>query len=113
VIHTYPSDELRISDVERGRSCEAVVPLAPGGSLLAGDTVLFALSLSRPGQPPSYVKGGDSVLVSLTGVTNLEATDPATGQALVRIAWEPLGQYVTPVTGPGRGGKSRRSQRMS
>jgi hypothetical protein len=90
VTHTYPSDERQISDVERGRSCEAVIPLPPGGSLLAGDTVLFALSVFRPGQPPSYVKGGDSVLVSLTGVTALEATDPTTGQALVRIAWEPL-----------------------
>jgi hypothetical protein len=88
-------------------------PLPPGGSLLAGDTVLFALSVSRPGQLPCYVKGGDSVLVLLTGVTDLGAIDPATGQPLVRIAWEPLGQYVPPVTDPGRGVKSRRSQRMT
>ena len=112
-MNTYPADEQRISEIERGRSCRAVVPLSHGEPLSAGDTVRFALSHARPGQQPAYVKGGDSVLVSLTGVTNLEATDPATGQALVRIAWEPLGQYVTPVTGPGRGGKSRRSQRMT
>jgi hypothetical protein len=108
-MHTYPADERRISDVERGRSCEAVVPLPSGGSLLVGETVLFAHCVSRPGQPPCYVKGGDSVLVSLTGVTDLGAIDPASGQALVRIAWDPLGQDVPPVTAPGRGLRSRRS----
>ena len=112
-MHTYPVDERIIAEVERGRSYEAVVPLPPGGSLLAGDPVLFALSVSRPGQLPCYVKGGDSVLVLLTGVTDLGAIDPATGQPLVRIAWEPLGQDVPPVTDPGRGVKSRRSQRMT
>jgi hypothetical protein len=112
-MNTYPADERRIWEVERGRRCEAVVPLPPGGSLLAGETVLFALSESRPGRPPCYVQGGDSVLVSLTGITDLGATDPATGQALVRIAWEPLGQLVPPVTAPRRGVNSRRPQRMS
>ena len=89
---TYPADEQRISEVERGRSCEAVVSLPPGDSLSAGDTVLFALSHSRAGQQPSYVKGGDSVLVSLTGVSALDRTDPGTGYALVHLRWEPLGQ---------------------
>ena len=91
-MNTYPADEQRISEVERGRSCEAVVPLPPGGSLAVGDTVLFALSESRGGQQPSYVKGGDSVLVSLTSVADLDATDPATGHALFHLRWEPLGQ---------------------
>lgn len=107
-MHTYPADERRICEVERGRICDAVVPLPPGGSLLVGDPVLFALSTSRSGQPPNYVKGGDSVLVSLTGVTDLGATDPDTGQPLVRLAWEPLGQNV-----PGPAVKSRRSQRTT
>ena len=79
-MNTYPADEQRISDVERGRSCGAVVPFPPGGSLAAGDTVLFALSQSRAGRPPCYVMGGDSVLVLLTGVTDLGANDPITGQ---------------------------------
>lgn len=91
-MHTYPADESRISEVERGRSCEAVVPVPPGESLNAGDTVLFALFQSRAGQQPVYVKGGDSVLVSLTGVTDLGRTDPVTGQAMVRLDWAPLGQ---------------------
>jgi len=91
-MNTYPADEQRISEVERGRSCEAVVPLAPGGSLSAGDTVLFALSRSRAGQEPSYVKGGDSVLVTLTNVSDLDKIDPATGHALLHLRWEPLGQ---------------------
>ena len=107
-MNTYPADERRISEVERGWSCEAVVPL-PRPSLMAGDTVLFALSHARPGQPPSYVKGGDSVLVSLTGVTDLGVTDPVTGQALVRLEWEPLGQDGPPVTATKRAAKSSSS----
>ena len=107
-MHTYPADERRISDVERGRRCEAVVPLPPGGSLLAGDTVLFALSETRAGRPPSFVKGGDSVLVSITGVADLGAIDPDTGSALVRIAWSPLGRVAPPVVASGRGVTSRR-----
>ncbi len=89
---TYPADEQRISDVERGRSCVAVIPLPPGGSLVAGDTVLFAHSWCRAGQQPSYVQGGDSVLVSLTDVVDLDETDPATGHALFHLRWAPLGQ---------------------
>lgn len=96
---TCPADEQRISEVERGRSREAVVPLPPGESLVVGDTVLFALSRSRAGQQPSYVKGGDSVLVSLTEVTELGAIDPVSGQALYRLRWEPLGQD-SPSAGP-------------
>jgi hypothetical protein len=107
---TFPAAEQRISEVERGRSCEAVVPLPPGGSLSAGDTVLFALSQSRPGQQPSYVKGGDSVLVSLTAVADLGATDPATGHALFHLRWEPLGQAKPTVTAVRRGEKSPRSR---
>ena len=104
-MHTYPANEQRISEVERGRCCEAVVPLAPGTSLAVGETVLFSLSQARPGQPPAYVKGGDSVMVSLTGVTHLGETDHLTGQSLVRLAWEPLGQVAPePAT---RGARSR------
>ena len=93
-MHTYPANEQRIAAVERGWSCDAVVPLPPGESLAVGQTILFALSQARPGQPPAYVKGGDSVLVSLTGVTELDEIDSITGQALVRLVWEPLGQQV-------------------
>jgi hypothetical protein len=54
---TYPANEKRISEVERGRSCRAIVPLPHGETISAGDTVLFALSHARPGQRPAYVKG--------------------------------------------------------
>ena len=97
-MNTYPATEQKISEVERGRSCEAVVPLAPGGTLLVGDTVLFALSQARGGGEPCYVKGGDSVLVSLTDVADLDATDPVTGHALVHLRWAPLGQNVPTAT---------------
>lgn len=106
----YPADERRISEVERGRICEAVVPLPPDVHLQVGDTILFALCEPRPGQPACFVKGGDSVLVALTGVTVLETTDPETGQALVRITWEPLGKFVPPVPTSRRAAKSRGAQ---
>jgi len=109
-MNTYPADEHRISEVERGRSCEAVVPMPPGGSLSVGDTVLFALSQSRAGQQPSYVKGGDSVLVSLTGVADLDETDPATGHALFHLRWEPLGQHEPTLTASKRVVKAPRSR---
>ena len=48
-LNTYPADEQQISEVERGHRCEAVVPLASGQTLVAGDEVLFALCLSRGG----------------------------------------------------------------
>lgn len=103
----YPADEHTISEVERGRSCEAVVPLPRGGSLAAGDTLLFALSHARAGRRPSYVKGGDSVQVSLTGVIDIGRKDPATGQALVRVTWGPPGREPSPVTDAGRMVKPR------
>ena len=103
-MHTYPANEQRISEVERGRTCEAVVAHPPGELLTVGQTVLFALSQSRGGQPPAYVKGGDSVLVSLTGVTDLGAIDPISGQGMVRLNWEPLGQQEPEL---GRGTRSR------
>jgi hypothetical protein len=102
---TFPADEQRISEVERGRTCRAIVPLPPGNTLAAGDSILFALSSSRAGQQPSYVKGGDSVLVCLTEVTDLEKTDPITGQALVELTWEPLGATGTVATSSQRRSK--------
>ncbi|AGA26743.1 hypothetical protein [Singulisphaera acidiphila] len=110
-MNSYPANEERISEIERGRSCGAVVPLPPGGSLAVGDTVLFALSQSRAGQQPSYVKGGDSVLVSLTDVVDLGTTDPITGQALVQLSWKPLGQETTPVPATKRNAKARNSHK--
>lgn len=105
-MNTYPADEQRISEVERGRSCRAIVPLQHGETISAGDTVLFALSHSRPGQQPAYVKGGDSVLVCLTDVTHLGRIDPASGQPLVQLTWKPLGQVAPPAAAAKRGVKS-------
>lgn len=106
---TFPADERTISEVERGRRCEATLPLPPGETLAAGDTVLFALAQMSAGREPSFVKGGDSVLVSLTGVTGLGRTDHATGLALVRLTWKPLGQdgFSAPAPAP----KSRFAKR--
>jgi hypothetical protein len=95
-MNSYPADEGRIREIERGRSCEAVVPSPPDGSLAVGDSVVFALAYIRPGQEPSYAKGGDSVRVLLTGVSDLGEVDPATGRALLQLSWEPLGQAGPP-----------------
>ena len=91
-MNTFPANEQRISEVERGRSSEAIVPLPPGKSLSVGDNIVFALSFCRAGELPSYIKGGDSIVVSLTDVAALEETDPASGDALYRVSWKPLGQ---------------------
>lgn len=94
---TFPAGAERISDVERGRSRAAIVSLPPGKSIAAGDSVLFALSHARPGQQPAYVKGGDSVLVVVTAVLDLGTADPSSGQPLVQLSWNPLGQGNPPV----------------
>jgi hypothetical protein len=96
LMNTYPAGEERISEVERGRSCRAIVSLPHGETIAAGDTVLFALSHARPGQQPAYVKGGDSVLVVLTDVFDLGTADPASGQPLFQLSWKPLRQGVPP-----------------
>ncbi len=95
-MNIYPANEQRISEVERGLSFSAKLPLHPGESLAAGDSILFALAHTQANEVPCFVKGGDSVRVILTNVTDLEETDPATGDALVQITWEPLGQKESP-----------------
>ena len=79
-------------------------------TLSAGDSLKFALAYFRAGQHPFYVKCGDSVCVSLTEVTDLEATDPATGEALFRVSWRPPGQSGSPDTIATRVVKSRSAQ---
>jgi hypothetical protein len=108
----YPADEQRISEVERGRSREAVLPAYPDQSPCVGDSILFAHSESRAGRGPSYIKGGDSVLVSLTDVVDLGETDPATGQALFRVGWKRLGQGASLDT-PRQGKKAPRPRRLA
>jgi hypothetical protein len=91
-VNTFPASEQRISEVERGRICNAILPMPVGKTLCAGDSILFAVVASRGGKENRYVQDGDSVCVSLTQVTDLGATDPTTGQALFRLSWKQLGQ---------------------
>jgi hypothetical protein len=107
-MNSYPADERRISEVERGMACRAVVPMPLGETLAVGDAILFALAQSAPGQEPEYVKGGDSVRVLLTEVTDLEESDPVTGRALVQLSWEPLGQVAPTVAASRRPARSPR-----
>jgi hypothetical protein len=106
-MNTYPVNEHRIWEVERGRSFSAILPLGGGSALSAGDSILFALSISHGNQEPCYVKGGDSVRVKLTDVIDLEEKDPATGEALFQMTWEPLGQDGSTSTTAKRGARSR------
>lgn len=88
----YPADEQRISEVERGRSWNAILPFPPGKSLSPGDSIIFALAHSAANRDPCYVNNGDSVRVLLTDVTDLASNDPATGLALFRLSWKPPGR---------------------
>ena len=95
-MNTYPASEQRISEVERGLICNAILPMPGARTLSDGDSIIFALANFHAGQDPFYVKNGDAVCVSLTEVIDLEETDPATGQALFRLSWKPLGQSDSP-----------------
>ncbi len=101
-MNNYPADEQRISEVERGRCSNAILPLPRGKPLFPGDSIVFALASSDAHREPCYVNGGDSVRVLLTDVTDLALNDPATGQALFRLTWAPLGQDTPGVISPGR-----------
>jgi hypothetical protein len=91
-MHSFPASEQRISEVERGRICNAILPMPCAQTIAAGDSIIFALAYSHPGMKSGYVKYGDSVCVSLTEVTDLGATDPANGEALFGFTWKPPGQ---------------------
>jgi len=91
-MNSYPADERRISEVERGQCWNAILPLPPGKSLSPGDSIIFALASPDANREPCFVTGGDSVRVLLTDVTDLAMNDPATGEALFRLSWAPPGQ---------------------
>lgn len=90
-MNNYPANEQRISDIERGRISNAVLPMPPGRLLCAGDSIVFALARSPMSREACYVSGGDSIRVPLTEVTDLGTADPATGEALYRLSWRPIG----------------------
>ncbi len=108
-VNSYPASERTILEVERGRICNAILPMPRTRTLSAGDSINFDLAYFQAGKEACYVKRGDSVCVSLTEVTDLGATDPATGQALFRLSWTPLGQSDTPSNIVKRVVKSRSS----
>jgi hypothetical protein len=112
-VNTYPASEQRISEVERGLVCDAVLPMPGARTLSAGDSIIFALAYSYTGKDICYVQNGDSVCVSLTEATDLGETDPATGQALFRLSWKPLSQSDSPGTIAKRVVKSRNAHRTT
>lgn len=108
-MNSYPASEQRISEIERGRVCNAILPMPCAQPLSAGDSIIFALAHSHPGKKSGYVKFGDSVCVLLTEITDLGTTDLATGQPLFRFYWNPLGQSGSPATSTKRVVKSSSS----
>ncbi len=110
-MNTYPASEQRISEVERGLICKAILPMPAGNTLSAGDSIIFARAYSYTGEEICYVQNGDSVCVSLTEVIDLGKTDPATGHALFRLSWKPLGQSDSPGIIAKRVVKSRSAHR--
>ena len=112
-MNSYPASEQRISEVERGRICNAILPMPRATTLSVGDFINFALAYFQAGRETCYVKCGDSVCVLLTEVTDLGSTDPATGQALYRLSWNPLGQSDSPSNIVKRFVKSRSSDGRS
>jgi hypothetical protein len=96
-VNSFPASEKMIWEVERGRTCNAVLPMPPGKALSAGDSILFAAAYSHDGQEMSYAMSGDSVRVLLTGVYDLGTTDPVTGQALFRLSWNSPAQDGPPL----------------
>jgi hypothetical protein len=111
-VNSYPASERMILDVERGRICNAILPMPRARTLSAGDSVIFALAYSHAGQETCYVKCGDSVCVSVTDVIDAGVTDPATGQALFRLYWNPPGQGDSPSNVVKRVVKSRTAHGM-
>lgn len=106
-VNSYPASERTISEVERGRICNAILPMPRARTLSAGDSINFDLAYSHAGQETCYVMGGDSVCVTLTEVIDAGVTDPATGQALFRLSWNPPGQGDSPSNVVKRDLKSR------
>jgi hypothetical protein len=109
-VNVYPASEQNISEVERGVICNAYLPMPSAQTLSAGDSIVFALANLDAGEEARYVTNGDSVCVSLTEVTDLDTTDPATGQALFRLSWNRLGQSSLPGTIAKRAVKYRRAR---
>ncbi len=95
-VNSYPASERTILEVERGRICNAILPMPRTRTLSVGDSINFDLAYFQAGRETCYVKRGDSVCVSLTEVTDLGATDPASGEALYRLSWNPPGQIDSP-----------------
>ena len=48
-VNSYPASEQRISAIERGRICSAILPMPCAQTISAGDSIIFALAYSHPG----------------------------------------------------------------
>ena len=49
-VNSYPASEQRISEVERGLICNAVLPMPGARTLSAGDSIVFALAYLHAGK---------------------------------------------------------------
>jgi hypothetical protein len=111
-MNIYLEDEHRITEIERGRCCQAVLPASPGESSRIRENLLFARSLSRAGRRPRPFDGGEPVLASLAEDAALGKTGHATGRALFRDRWKLLGLAVS-LDSPRDGEKAPRFPRLA
>ncbi len=111
-MNIYVVDERRDSEIERGRSGEAILPASPDESPRIGEILLFARSQSRAGRRPRSFDRGDSVLASLAEDAVLGKTGHATGRALFRDRGKLLG-LITSLDSPRHGGKAPRFPRLA
>jgi hypothetical protein len=111
-MNIYLEDEHRVSEIERGRSGEAILPASPGRSPRIGEILRFARSHSHAARRPRPFDGGGSVLASLFGDAALGKPGHATGRALFRDRWKLLG-LDTSLDIPRHGGKPPRFPRLA
>jgi hypothetical protein len=111
-MNIYLGDGDPVSEIERGRSGELVLPAFPDDSSRIGEILRFARSHSYADRRQSPFAGGDPVLASLADDAAPGKTGHATGRALFRDRWKLLG-LVASLDNPRDGKKAPRFPRLA
>jgi hypothetical protein len=111
-MNIYLEDEHRASEIERGRSVEAILPASHDESPRIGEILRFARSHSHAARRPRPFDGGGSVLASPADDAALGKWRPSTGRALFRDRWKLLG-LVASLDRPRNGKKAPRFPRLA
>jgi hypothetical protein len=111
-MHIYLEDEHRESEIERGRTCEVVLPASHDESPRIGEILRFARSHTYADRRQSPLGGGDSVLASLFDDATLGRTGHATGRARFQDRWKRL-ILAASLDSPRHGEKAPRFPRLA